>query len=472
MHGLFALSSLLALAAAAPSPRQNPGKDIIIQLFQWNWDSIANECKDFIGPAGYGHVQVNPANEHIQGPQWWTDYQATSYKLQSKRGSKEQYKNMVDTCHAAGVKVVADVIFNHMAGIDNGVGNAGSSFSHYDYPGIYQNQDFHHCGTPGDAIQNWGNRWQVQNCQLANLADLATGNDYVRGKLADHANELLSLGTDGFRIDAAKRPFSDIPVTDLQAIFSKLSRKPSYVTQEIYYGGSGEVTPGEYVEIGQTGAFQYAFALKLAFEKDGIASLQNPESLGYSPSSSGSSNTFVTTHDTERNHQTLTIDSPNNTYTLAHIWILAHPWGTPTVLSSYQFSDNDQGAPNGNYGTCNGNGGANGWYCQHRWTPISGMVGFRNAVQTNKMTNWFSPTPQQVAFGRGKAGFVVINNSDQDWNSSFQTGLPGGKYCNVIDGVENDGGCSGSTVTVASNGKFTFNVGKRNAVAIHIDAKL
>ncbi|KAF9645690.1 hypothetical protein BDM02DRAFT_3189530 [Thelephora ganbajun] len=52
MHGLFALSSLLALAAAAPSPRQNPGKDIIIQLFQWNWDSIANECKDFIGPAG------------------------------------------------------------------------------------------------------------------------------------------------------------------------------------------------------------------------------------------------------------------------------------------------------------------------------------------------------------------------------------------------------------------------------------
>ena len=34
---------------------------------------------------------------------------------------------------------------------------------------------------------------------------LATESDYVRGKLADHANQLLSLGTDGFRIDAAKR---------------------------------------------------------------------------------------------------------------------------------------------------------------------------------------------------------------------------------------------------------------------------
>jgi len=61
---------------------------------------------------------------------------------------------------------------------------------------------------------------------------------------------------------------------------------------------------------------------------------------------------------------------------------------------------------------------------------------------------------------------------DQDWNSSFQTSLPAGTYCNVIDGVKNGGSCSGSTVTVASDGKFTFNVVKRNAVAIHINAKL
>lgn len=100
------------------------------------------------------------------------------------------------------------------------------------------------------------------------------------------------------------------------------------------------------------------------------------------------------------------------------------------------------------------------------------MVGFRNAVQANKMTNWFSPTSQRVAFGRGNAGFVAINNSDKDWNSSFQTSLPGGKYCNVIDGVKKSGKCSGSTVTVASGGKFTFNVGKRNAVAVHIGAML
>ena len=101
------------------------------------------------------------------------------------------------------------------------------------------------------------------------------------------------------------------------------------------------------------------------------------------------------------------------------------------------------------------------------------MVGFRNAVQTNGLTNWVSPTSQRVAFGRGEAGFVAINNSDDDWNSSFQTGLPAGRYCNVIDGVlKDDRTCSGSTVIVASNGEFTFDVKKRNAVAIHINRKL
>jgi len=468
MSKFLALASLISLALATPAPRQAAGKEVIIQLFQWNWDSVANECRDFIGPAGYGYVQVNPVTEHIQGSQWWTDYQVVSYKLQSKRGTVDQYRNMVNTCHAAGVKVIADVVFNHMAGLDSGTGVAGSQFSHYNYPGIYQGQDFHYCGTSGNDIQQWDDRWQVQNCELANLADLATESDYVRGKLADHANELLSLGTDGLRIDAAKH----MPVNDLQAIFGRLSRQPSYVTQEIYYGGGAGVTPGEYTGIGQAQAFQYAFALKSAFENGGIASLRSPESNGYSPSDSGSSNTFVANHDTERNGGTLTTNSANNIYTLAHVWILAHPFGSPTVLSSYQFSNGDSGAPNGNYGTCSGNGGTNGWYCQHRWISISGMVGFRNTVQTAGITNWASPSSQRVAFGRGNAGFVVINNTDQGWSSTFQTSLPAGTYCNVVDGVKNGGSCTGSTITVGSNGSFSYTIGSRGAVAIHINAKL
>jgi hypothetical protein len=59
-----------------------------------------------------------------------------------------------------------------MAGIDSGSGVAGSTFTHYDYPGIYQTQDFHHCGlTDGDDIVDYTSQAQVQTCELVNLAE-------------------------------------------------------------------------------------------------------------------------------------------------------------------------------------------------------------------------------------------------------------------------------------------------------------
>jgi alpha-amylase len=111
---------------------------------------------------------------------------------------------MVDACHTAGVKVIVDAVVNHMANLDKpGPGWAGSTWTHYDYPGIYQTQDFHHCGRNGnDDIVNYNDRYEVQNCELANLADLDTAAGYVRGRLAAYLNDLLSLGVDGFRMDA------------------------------------------------------------------------------------------------------------------------------------------------------------------------------------------------------------------------------------------------------------------------------
>jgi hypothetical protein len=60
-------------------------------------------------PAAFGAYRplVSPAQEHVQGTEWWTDYQPVSYNLISKRGTREQYGTMIQTCHAAGVKVIA-----------------------------------------------------------------------------------------------------------------------------------------------------------------------------------------------------------------------------------------------------------------------------------------------------------------------------------------------------------------------------
>lgn len=40
-------------------------------------------------------IIVSPAQEHIAGAQWWTDYQPVSYILTSKRGDQAQYQKLV-----------------------------------------------------------------------------------------------------------------------------------------------------------------------------------------------------------------------------------------------------------------------------------------------------------------------------------------------------------------------------------------
>ena len=132
---VFSLSTSLVIpvaasmsSAAAASPP--PGNDVIVQLFEWNWDSIASECTNVLGPKGYGAVQTSPPQEHIvlpgDGYPWWQDYQPISYKLTTRRGDEAQYAAMVAACHAAGVKVYADAVLNHMqGGGQSGYGSAG-----------------------------------------------------------------------------------------------------------------------------------------------------------------------------------------------------------------------------------------------------------------------------------------------------------------------------------------------------------
>ncbi|MFC9331968.1 hypothetical protein ACFTWP_40895, partial [Kitasatospora sp. NPDC057015] len=61
-----------AQAAAVPN-----GGDVIANLFEWNWNSVANECTTVLGPKGYGAVQVAPPQDSIKlngAHPWWEVY--------------------------------------------------------------------------------------------------------------------------------------------------------------------------------------------------------------------------------------------------------------------------------------------------------------------------------------------------------------------------------------------------------------
>ncbi len=205
---LACVTVLPACTDPDPGPAPAGARDVGVQMFQWTWDALGAECTDTLGPAGYGWVLTSPPQEHVLGSAWWTAYQPVSYLVESRLGTREEFAAMVTACHEAGVEVVADAVLNHMTGKDEpGTGWAGSSYSHYEYPGIWSDEvgDFHHCGVPpADDIASYQDAYQVQSCELVNLADLATGHPEVQERLAAYLGDLLSLGVDGFRLDAAK----------------------------------------------------------------------------------------------------------------------------------------------------------------------------------------------------------------------------------------------------------------------------
>ncbi|KAL0954518.1 hypothetical protein HGRIS_003485 [Hohenbuehelia grisea] len=90
--------------------------------------------------------------------------------------------------------------------------------------------------------------------------------------------------------------------------------------------------------------FRCLTELKNAFCGAGIASLQNLDDRGWVPGLQA--NVLVANHDTERQDDSLNAKSPANAYTLAMIFSLAYPYGKPSILSSYEFSDKDVRARN------------------------------------------------------------------------------------------------------------------------------
>ncbi|MCA6095267.1 alpha-amylase family protein [Streptomyces sp. SCA3-4] len=450
-----ALTVAFALVAGAtlptpPAQAAAPGtKDVTAVLFEWRYDSVATECRTALGPAGYGYVQVSPPQEHIQGPQWWTSYQPVGYRIAGRLGDRAAFSAMVGACHAAGVKVVVDTVINHMSA-GQGTGTGGTPYTKYGYPGLYQDADFHRCRTP---ITDYTSRNDVQNCELVQLADLDTGSDRVRTAIARYLDDLLALGVDGFRIDAAKH----IATEDLAAVKAKLSKPDVHWKQETIHGAGEAVQPQEYLGNGDVQEFRYARDLKRVFRSERLAYLKNyGEGWGYLPGDRAS--VFVDNHDTERGGDTLSYKD-GASYTLANVFMLAWPYGSPDVHSGYEFTDRDAGPPSGGaVRAC----WQEGWKCQHRWPEIKAMVGFRNAVRGTAVTDWWDNGYQAVAFGRGDKGYVVLNHEGFALSRAFQTSLPGGDYCDVQ---------SGRRVTVDATGRFTATVAPDTALALHAGAR-
>lgn len=481
----LALSALLvatglAVATATPASAAYTGPRAgMVQLFEWPWADVAKECTTFLGPKGYWAVQVSPPEEHarVAGDPWWERYQPVTYDVNSRSGNRAAFASMVSTCQAAGVKIIADVVINHMTG-GSGTSITGRAYTKYNYPG-YGPNDFH---SPCE-VTNYNDRGNVQNCELVGLADLRTDTTYVRNRLRAYLNDLMSLGVAGFRVDAAKH----MPAGDLAAILTGVTGSPYVFSEVIDYGGEA-VGAGEYTGSGDVTEFRYGIRLSERFRSGTLASLLNPAQSwnGWGLLPSGDAVPFVSNHDTERGQAgggVLTYKD-GSLFNLAQVFTLAWPYGNPVLTSGYAWTDKEAGPPGSGGGTsgpwapgdtaapsrCNA-----AWVCEHRWGNVAAMAGFR-AFTTGawSVNNQWSNGYQQVAFSRGSLGFVAINREGFGMDQWLQTGMPAGTYCQVLSGDFDltTKACTGQTVTVYADGKTHVVLPAMTAFAIHAGAKL
>lgn len=451
---LASLCALLCITSFSVSAQTVP-RTVFVHLFEWQWNDIASECENYLGPNGFSAVQVSPPQKSVSGSQWWTRYQPVSYSIEGRSGTRAQFADMVRRCKAVGVDIYVDAVINHMAAWSR------------NFPEVpYGTNDFHTCTTD----INYSNAWSIQNCDLSGLNDLKTESEYVRGKLAAYLNDLSSMGVAGFRIDAAKH----MPPADVSNIVGRLTGSP-YIYQEVIRGAGEPVQPEQYTYISDVMEFNYSNALGTYFK--GRAPIKDLKNIG-TPAWSGwlassDAQVFVANHDNQRQNTAniITHKDGGNLNVLAHVFMMAWPYGYPQIMSSYEWSNHDQGPPTTGASSC-----ANGWLCEHRIRAIKNMVAFRNNTNSAFVTsNVWDNGNNQLAFGRGGRGYVVINREDSGTlTRTFATGMPAGTYCDIIHADFNykTGVCSGATITVNTSGNASFSVNSRDAVAFHVGAKV
>lgn len=417
------LMAVVSVASSYKSPYHDPhfvdDRSVIVQMFEWRFDDLAKECEEFLGPKGFGAIQVSPpVNEHaiIDGPwynkevrfPWYQRYQTVSYKLDRTRaGTREELQDMVERCNRAKVRVYIDIVLNHMTGSGSPARN-GSSGSFYDadsfdYPGVPFNvshfNDGKKCGTSDGVMHNIEDPWQTRNCELVGLRDLNQDIEYVRKKQIDHLNELIQMGVAGFRVDASKHMY---PKTMLQTwqelnplreeFFASGQKAPFFYHEAVlpFKGSPTEKVPGvgisDYTKLGRILNFGHMHNLADVLKKKSGLKLSDLKNFGPAWDmmlEDEDSLNIVDNHDVQRYSENVLSFHDRRLAALANIFMLSWPYGVVKVMSSFSWRRKIEGNEDKNswWGpphedddnfttkrvTTNTMGGCNdGWVCEHR----------------------------------------------------------------------------------------------------------
>lgn len=164
----------------------------ILHLFNYRLNDI-NVSK--VKEQAFNSIQVGPVQISKEGEEWWKLYQPYDFAIGNRLGSKEDLINLCSRAKEEGIKVIVDVVVNHVAGKDNGEVE----------PHEKVNERLLEEGFLKDkkCIDDWENRWEVTHRSIG-VPTLNTYNYDVQLLAIEFLNDLISCGVGGFRFDSGK----------------------------------------------------------------------------------------------------------------------------------------------------------------------------------------------------------------------------------------------------------------------------
>ena len=121
----------------------------ILHCFDWKYNDIKAELKS-IAEAGFTAVQTSPAQPANSGCWWWLYQPKGFYVGNNSLGSKNDLQTLCQEAEKYGIKVVVDVVANHLAG------------DHSDIQNELKDGQYWH--SHGGSI-DYSNRWQIHRAK-------------------------------------------------------------------------------------------------------------------------------------------------------------------------------------------------------------------------------------------------------------------------------------------------------------------
>ncbi len=175
----------------------------ILHAFSWKLEEVTQYAQE-IAEAGYTAVQVSPiqctkdtTNDGAYANDWWCFYQPTDLAIGNELGDQDDLIEMCETLHSYGVKVIVDIVANH---VQNSTDKKEAANVNPTLKSFLRNPS----GTKLVPYNDGTRKGQTTTDLNSQLPDLDTSNKDYQNYLINYLNTLADCGVDGFRFDAAK----------------------------------------------------------------------------------------------------------------------------------------------------------------------------------------------------------------------------------------------------------------------------